>query len=178
MAEAITVARPYAVAAWRHAQTEGKADLWTEMLGFMTAVIENETMARIVADPRVDKAQLSQLMLDVCGGRLSEVAENFVRLLVENGKLGLMPEIFRVFGQLKSEAGGAVDARLISAYPVNAKFEQDIAAAMQKRLSREVNFTTEQDKSLLGGVVIRVGDMVIDASVKGKLESLAAELRS
>ena len=178
MAEAITVARPYALAAWRHAAAESKADLWSEMLDFMAAVVADKTMAKIVADPRVDAGQLSQLMLDICGGRLTEVAESFVKLLVENGKLALMPEVASVFAMLKSEAGGAVDARLIAAYPVNAKFEQDIAAAMQKRLSREVNFTTEEDKSLLGGVVIRVGDMVIDASVKGQLEALATELRS
>jgi len=177
MAEAITVARPYAVAAWRHAEAEGKADLWAEMLSFMANIIRDETMSRIVTDPRVDEARLSQLMLDICGGRISEAAESFVKLLVDNGKLSLMPEVSEVFAALKSEAGGAVDAKLLTAYPVNAKFEQAIAAAMQKKLDREVNFTTEEDKSLLGGVVIRVGDMVIDASVKGQIESLANELR-
>lgn len=177
MAEAITVARPYALAAWRHAETEGSADLWSDMLGFMADVIRNETMAKIVADPRVDAGQLSQLMLDICGGRLNATAESFVKLLVENGKLSLMPQISAVFAALKSEAGGTVEATLLAAYPVNAKFEQDIAAAMKKRLNREVKFTTEEDKSLLGGVIIRVGDMVIDASVKGQIEALATELR-
>lgn len=177
MAEAITVARPYAVAAWRHAQAEEKTDLWSDMLGFMADVVTNETMAKIVADPRVDAERLAKLVLDICGGRLNPAAENFVKMLVENGKLSLLPEIVTVFNALKSEAGGAVDATLLSAFPVNAKFEQEIAAAMQKRLDREVNFTTEEDKSLLGGVVIRVGDMVIDASVKGQIEALAGELR-
>lgn len=178
MAESITVARPYAVAAWRHAQAEDKSDLWLEMLSFMADVVSHPTMSAIVADPRVDAQRLSQLMLDICGGRLNETAESFVRLLVENGKLSLMPEISDLFAALKSEAGGAVDGTLLAAYPVNAKFEQAIAAAMQKKLEREVKFTTEEDKSLLGGVVIRVGDMVIDASVKGQIESLATELRS
>lgn len=177
MAEAITVARPYAVAAWRHAEANGKVDLWSEMLALMADVVRNETMAKIVGDPRVDADQLSRLMLDICGGRLNKEAESLVHILVENGKLGLMPEIALVFATLKSEAGGAVDATLLAAFPVNAKFEQDIAAAMQRRLNREVNFTTEEDKSLLGGVVIRVGDMVIDASIKGQIEALANELR-
>ena len=88
-----------------------------------------------------------------------------------------MPEVSTVYAALKSEAGGAVDATLLAAYPVNAKFEQAIAAAMQKKLSREVKFTTKEDKSLLGGVIVRVGDMVIDASVRGQIESLATELR-
>lgn len=177
MAESITVARPYAVAAWRHAQSQDKTDLWGDMLGFMADIISNDVMAKIVADPRVDSQVLSQLMLDICGGRLNDQAESFVKLLVENGKLSLMPEIAKVFSELKSEAGGAVDATLMAAYPVNAKFEQQIASAMQNRIGREVRFVTEEDKSLLGGVVIRVGDMVIDASVKGQIDALATELR-
>jgi F-type H+-transporting ATPase subunit delta len=177
MAETITVARPYAVAAWRHAEAEGKADLWADMLELMADVARDETMATIIGDPRIDADRLTQLMLDVCGGRINEEAENFVRLLVDNGKLSLMSEISSVYMALKSEAGGAVDATLLAAYPVNAKFEQAIAAAMQKKLSREVKFTTEEDKSLLGGVIVRVGDMVIDASIRGQIESLASELR-
>jgi len=177
MAETITVARPYAVAAWRHAEAEGKADLWAEMLELMANIVRNETMATIVKDPRIDADRLVQLMLDICGGRINDTAESFVRLLVENGKLSLMPEVEAVFSALKSEAGGAVNGTLLAAYPVNAKFEQAIAGAMQKKLNREVNFTTEEDKSLLGGVIVRVGDMVIDASVKGQIESLANELR-
>ena len=177
MAESITVARPYAVAAWRHAQAEGKAELWADMLVLMANIVSDETMSRIVADPRVDAGRLSQLMLDICGGRVNETAESLIKLLAENNKLSLMPEISSVFAALKSEAGGAIDAKLLTAYPVNAKFEQVIAAAMQKKLDREVNFTIEEDKSLLGGVIIRAGDMVIDASVRGQIESLANELR-
>ena len=177
MAETITVARPYAVAAWRHAQAEGKTDLWAEMLELMANVVRNETMATIVADPRVDADHLGKLMLDICGGRINETAESFVKLLVDNGKLSLMPEILSVFSALKAEAGGVMGATLLAAYPVNAKFEQAIATAMQKKLNREVKFTTKEDKSLLGGVIIRAGDMVIDASVRGQIESLANELR-
>ena len=177
MAETITVARPYAVAVWRHAEAEGKTDLWADMLGLMADVVSDETMSGIVADPRIDASRLAQLMLDICGGRINETAESFVKLLVENGKLSLMPEISSVYALLKSEAGGAIEATLQAAYPVNAKFEQAISAAMQKKLNREVHFTTEEDKSLLGGVVVRVGDMVIDASVRGQIESLANELR-
>jgi len=76
MAETITVARPYAVAAWRHAEVEGKADLWAEMLELMADVVRDAAMIRIVADPRVDAGRLTQLMLDICGGRINEAAEN------------------------------------------------------------------------------------------------------
>jgi len=177
MAESITVARPYAVAAWRHAQAQDKTDLWADMLALMADIVRDETMAMIVRDPRIDAERLSQLMLEICGGRINEAAGNFVRLLIENGKLSLMPEISSLYVALKSEAGGAVDGTLLAAYPVNARFEQAIAAAMQKRLQREVRFTIDEDKSLLGGVIIRVGDMVIDASVRGQIETMANELR-
>lgn len=177
MSEAKTIARPYAVAAWKHAVSDSKQDLWSEMLDFMATVVSNDAMSAIVKDPRVDADTLAGLMLEICGGRINDVADAFVRLLVDNGKLSLMPEIAEVYSELQAEAGGAVQAKLIAAYPVNAKFEQAISSAMKKRLDREVTFTTDIDKSLLGGVIIRAGDMVIDASVRGQIEALAADLR-
>ena len=177
MSENRTIARPYAVAVFRHAQAEGKLDLWQEMLQFMAQVTADEQMATIISNPRVGGELQGQLMLEICGGRLNDAAENFAHLLIENGKLVLMPEIAELFQELKGEADGQIDAKLIAAYPVNAKFEQEIAAAMQKRLGREVKFTTDIDKSLIGGVVIRAGDMVIDASIRGKIEAMASELR-
>lgn len=177
MSEAKTIARPYAVATWRHAQAQGKVDLWADMLDFMSAVVTDKAIAAIVADPRVEADTLSQLMLDICGGRINDIAEAFVKLLVENGKLSLVSEIAEIFNELKAEAGGAIHATLTTAYPVNAKFEQALARAMQKKLDREVTFSVEEDKSLIGGVVIRAGDMVIDASIRGQIEALAAELR-
>jgi F-type H+-transporting ATPase subunit delta len=177
MSEAITIARPYAVAAYRHAKSEDKLDLWSDMLEFMSSVVSDTTLAAIIADPRVESSRLATLMLDICGGRLNTTAENFVRLLVENDKLGLMPDIYMVFNDMKAEESGTINAELIAAYPVNAKFEQAIGAAMKRRLNRDVSFTTNIDKSLIGGVVIRAGDMVIDASIRGQIESLASELR-
>ncbi|TNF94358.1 MAG: F0F1 ATP synthase subunit delta [Gammaproteobacteria bacterium] len=177
MSEAITIARPYAIAVYRHAKSEDKLDLWSDMLEFMSSVVTDPAMAEIIADPRVEASKLSTLMLDICGGRLNTTAENFVRLLIDNGKLGLMDEIFMVFNDMKAEESGSINAELIAAYPVNAMFEQAIGTAMKKRLNRDLSFTTNIDKSLIGGVVIRAGDMVIDASVRGQIESLAAELR-
>lgn len=177
MAEAITIARPYAVAVWRHAEAKGEAALWLGMLSFMAKVVTDEAMFRIVTDPRVDEARLSRLMLDICDGFIDETAQNFTRLLIKNGKLFLMPQILAVFTALKSETSGVVDAILLAAFPVNAEFEQAIAAKMQRKLNREIRFRTVEDKTLLGGVIIRIGDMVVDASVRGQVESLAAQLR-
>lgn len=177
MSEAKTIARPYAVAAWRHAEGQGKQDLWSDMLDFMALVIRDETVSAVVSDPRVEPATLSRLMLDICSDKINQTGEAFVRLLVENGKLALVPEIAAVYQELKAEAGGAVQATLVAAYPVNPEFEQSIASAMKARLDREVSFSTEIDEGLLGGVIIRAGDMVIDASIRGQIEALAADLR-
>ncbi len=177
MSEAKTIARPYAVAAWRHAKSQDKQELWAEMLDFMAAVVGDDTMSTVVSDPRVGSEVMSSLMLEICGGHINDTGEAFVKLLVANGKLALMPEIAAVFNELQAEAGGAIHATLTAAYAVNAKIEQDLAAALQKKLDREVSFSTEIDKDLLGGVVIRAGDMVIDASVRGQIQALAAELR-
>lgn len=178
MSETKTIARPYAVATWRHAQAQGKIDLWADMLDFMAAVITDKAITGIVADPRVGTHTLSQLMLDIYGGRINDTAAAFVKLLVKNGKLSLMPEIAEVFSELKADAGGVINAILVTAYPVNAKLEQALARAMQKKLDREVTFSVEQDKSLIGGVIIRAGDMVIDASVRGQIKVLTAQLRA
>ncbi len=178
MSEAKTVARPYAAAAWKHAEDQGEQVLWSEMLEFMASVVSDDAMSAIVSDPRVDTDTLSALMLQVCGDRINDIAGAFVRLLVENGKLSLMPEVNDVYKELRVESGGAIHASLTAAYPVNTEFEQAIAAAMRRRLYREVTFTTKIDKALLGGVIIRIGDMVIDASVRGQVEALAADLRT
>ena len=177
MSEAKTIARPYATAVWRHAVAHEEQSRWAEMLAFMAAVIKDKTMAAIVADPRVAGNTLADLMLAICGKQLNSTAEALVRLLVENGKLGLVPAIAEVYNELATEAGGALQATLTTAYPIEQAFEKSIAAAMKKRLRRAVRFTTKIDKDLLGGVVIRAGDLVIDASLRGQLQALATQLR-
>lgn len=172
------MARPYAIAVWKHAEGEGKQGLWSEMLEFMVRVVSDEAMSAIVSDPRVEADTLSGLMLEICGSHINDIAKALVRLLVENGRLSLISEVTEVYKELRAESGGTIYARLTAAYPVNVRFEQAIAAAMRRRLDQEVAFTKEIDKSLLGGVVIRVGDMVIDASVRGQIEALATDLRS
>ncbi len=172
------MARPYAVAVWKHAKDQNRQDLWSEMLEFMARVVTDDAMSAIVGDPRIDADTLSRLMLEVCDGHIDDVAGALVRLLVENGRLSLMPEVAGIYKELRAESGGVISAGLTTAYPVSAEFEQAIAAAMQRRLHREVTFAAEIDKSLLGGAIIRVGDMVIDASVRGQIEALAADLRT
>lgn len=177
MSEARTIARPYAVAAWRHAASRDKQQAWATMLEFMAAVVRDDVMSATVCDPRVAVDTLSALMLQICEGYLDDAAQAFVRLLVDNGKLGLTPEIAALYAELQAEADSMIQATLTSAYALDADTQRAITDAMRTYLGCDVSLTTELDKNLLGGVVIRAGDRVIDASVRGQMKALAAELR-
>jgi F-type H+-transporting ATPase subunit delta len=176
MEDITTIARPYATAVFDQAREEDNLGLWSEMLAFLASVSADPQLAGIISDPRIDKDKKTALMLDICGGRLSRTGENFLKVLVANGRLGVVGEIARIFDELRAEAEERIEVQVTSAYALNAKLEKEIADAMRKRLGREVNVTTEIDRSIMAGVVIRAGDLVIDASVRGRLQQLAAEL--
>jgi len=174
--EKTTVARPYAEAIFAHARETGKLDVWSDTLAFLNVVVRDPMMLGLIDNPKVGRGRLAELMVEIGGGRLSEEGRNLVRLLVENRRLELLPEIAALFEALKTEAQGAVDVHVVAAHAVNAAQQRQLAAALKDRLGREVRLTTEKDPSLLGGAVIRAGDLVIDGSVKGRIRELASEL--
>ncbi len=174
--EKTTVARPYAEAIFARAQESGKLDVWSDMLGFLNAVVGDSRMLGLIDNPKVGRGRLTELMLEIGGGRLSDEGQNLVRLLVANRRLDLLPDVATLFEALKSEAEGAIDVHVIAAYVVSAAQQRQLAAALKGRLGREVRLTAEKDPSLLGGAVIRAGDLVIDGSVKGRIRQLAREL--
>ncbi len=174
--EKTTLARPYAEAAFEQAREEGELDAWSEVLQFLRAVVTDRTMAGIIADPRVEKSKLEKLLLGIGEPRLSKTQANFVRLLVHYRRLMLMPEIAAVFERLRAEEEGRSRVEVISAFELDAKYREAIAEAMSKRLKRKVDVSVRVDESLIGGVVIRVGDLVIDASLRGRLGQLSNAL--
>jgi F-type H+-transporting ATPase subunit delta len=174
--EKTTIARPYAEAILARANESGKLDVWSEMLAFLNAVVHDPMMLGLIDNPKVGRARLTELLLEVGGGRLSEEGENLVRLLVDNRRLAVLPEIATLYEGLKNEAKGTIDVLVIAPYVVNAAQQKQLAAALKTRLGRAVRITTEKDPSLIGGAVIRAGDLVIDGSVKGRIEQLASEL--
>ncbi|MEJ1297904.1 MAG: F0F1 ATP synthase subunit delta [Candidatus Sedimenticola sp. (ex Thyasira tokunagai)] len=174
--EAITIARPYAEAVFARAEASDKLDLWSEMLTLLAQVVEEPAAAGIIADPMFDKEHLTQLMLDIGGGRLNEEGQNLVKLLVQNGRLPIVPEIVGVYEQLKAESRRELNVHIRSAYALKPAEENKIAAALKAKLGRDITITSEEEADLIGGLHIRAGDMVIDGSVSGQLQQLANEL--
>ncbi len=177
MEELTTLARPYAVAIFRLAQEKGQLDPWSEMLQFLAEVARDPTMKGLIADPRLEGAQLAELVIDVAGERLNDNGQNLVKTLVEeHGRLALLPAIAAGYEQERAAAEKRQSVEVVSAYAVNPQIKQVIAGAMQKRLGCEVQLETRIDRSLIGGVVIRAGDLVIDASLRGRLSQLESSL--
>lgn len=176
MAEKQTAARPYAEAAFQFAKERNALTVWSDMLGLIKAVAVDENMARLAADPRVDQARFLELFLGVCAKNVDAEAGNFVRLVVENRRLSLLTEIVMQFEQLKAEAESRIEASVVSAFALEPAQLIALEQALRRRLGREVQLRAEIDSSLVGGVVIRAGDTVIDGSVKGQLSALASYL--
>lgn len=176
MAEKQTLARPYAEAVFELAQARNALKPWSEMLAFVTAVAADENMQRLATDPRVDRARFRELFLDVCGKNLDDAGANFARLLVENRRLNLLPEIVTQYEALKAEAEARVEVTVTSAFALEPEQMKTLSEALRRKLGREVNLTAQVDKTLMGGIVIRAGDLVIDGSVRGRLADLAVHM--
>ena len=180
MDDAITLARPYAQAAYRQAERESALDTWSEGMELLAAVTGDPGLARLLADPRVPAGRVTDLVLDVLtdprGDGLSATMANFVRVLGEGRRLGLGPEIARLFEAERSRRAGRSEVEIVSAYSLDPPQVELLAEAIGRRLGREITLETAVDDSLIGGVVIRVGDSVIDASLAGRLRELAQDL--
>lgn len=176
MAEKQTLARPYAEAAFALAKERNELKKWSETLAFIAVVAADERVRQLAGNPRVDRAGFLDLVLGICNKQVDDQGANFVRLLVENRRLDLVPDIQRQYESLKTEAEARVEATVISALPLEAAQLKTIGEALKRKLGREVNLTAQTDKALMGGVVIHAGDLVIDGSVRGRLADLASYL--
>ncbi|UCH54011.1 MAG: F0F1 ATP synthase subunit delta [Pseudomonadota bacterium] len=178
MAEAKTIARPYAEAVFALARDRKTLDAWSRMLAFAALVASDANIARLASDPKFARARLSELFINVCADQLNAEGQSLIRVLVENRRLGLLPEIVAVFEELKNAAEQRVEATVTAALALDDAQVKKIETALKKRLQREVRVTVEIDPQVIGGLLIRAGDLVIDASVRGRLERMAATLNS
>lgn len=175
MEERSALARPYAVAAFDQAEAEGKVTEWGDALSFLGAAVSDRALAALVTDPRVGEERLLELLLGLDEDRFSPTQQNFVRLLVENDRITLAPAIAALYERLQARAEGRARVEVISAYEIEPQHQQMLTGAMAKRLGREVELSVRVDPELIGGAIIRTGDVVIDASLRGRLQQLAAE---
>jgi F-type H+-transporting ATPase subunit delta len=176
MSEAITAARPYAQAAFDEAQKQGDLKGWSEVLQAGSAAVANAEVQVVIGSPRATDAQLEALMLGVTNAKAGSVQGNFIRLLVENQRLVLLPDIAERYEALRAEAEKSVDVVVASAFELSDAQKQKITDALKKRMGRDIKLACEVDKALLGGVVIRAGDQVIDGSVRARLGEMANAL--
>ena len=174
--DATTIARPYADAVFARAVETGKLDLWSDMLELLAMAVRDPALSGLIASPKLDLSQMTELMLDIGGARLSEEGQNLVRLLTQNRRLSVIPDIAKLFEARKAEQEGSIDVQVNTAYELMPEQEQQLAAALKRKLGRDIRITSKQDADLIGGFRLRAGDMVIDGSVSGQLEKLAHEL--
>ena len=178
MRERTTIARPYAQAVFETANEESKLTEWSEMLGLLDMVVTDPQMKAMLANPKLDAAASCDFVQGVCGQELSETGNNLVKVLADAGRLSFIPEINKLYEQLRAEAEGVVEVNVVSAYELAAEQQASISEVMAKRLGKKIEITNEIDDSLIGGMVIRAGDTVIDASIKGRLKALASQMTS
>ena len=174
MAELATIARPYAEALFK-AQASDLAGT-AAWLDELAAVADNAQLQQFADNPRVTDAQVFELISGVVRSALPEAGKNFLRLVIENRRLGALPVVAQQFRALKNAQGGTADAVVHSAFPIDAAALADLSATLEKRFARKLNVSVQQDESLIGGIRVVVGDEVMDTSVKARLEQMKAAL--
>lgn len=173
MAEAITIARPYASAVFAIAQEKGELKAWSDLLMVLAQCVEQPEMQSIITSPAVSDEQAVSVLADIAGDLMTADAKNFLLLLAENNRLLSLSDVTVLFEELRAEAEKSMTAEVISARELTVEQAANISAALKQRLGRDVTLNTSIDESLLGGAIIRAGDLVIDGSALGKLNRLA-----
>ncbi|HSI38741.1 MAG TPA: F0F1 ATP synthase subunit delta [Methylotenera sp.] len=176
MAEISTIARPYAVAAYKLAKEQKALAKWSEMLGFATAIVNDAQMNAYIQDPKVVGSDLQANFLQVCGDKLNENAQNLIKVLVEYGRLSILPAITSAFEELKALDEGTLEAQIIAAAKPSAAEVKDLVKRLEAKFGKKIEASVSVDPEIIGGIKIIVGDTVIDASVKGQLQNLAYSL--
>lgn len=173
MAETITIARPYARAVFGIANDKGELKAWSELLAILAYCVAQAEVQSVISNPAVSDEQVIGLLANVSGKLMTEDASNFLAVLAQNNRLSLLADIAVIYEELREQAEQMMTADVTSTLKLTAKQQKDISTALKKRLGRDVTLNTSVDKALLGGAIIRAGDLVIDGSALGKLNRLA-----
>ncbi|MEI7840448.1 MAG: F0F1 ATP synthase subunit delta [Methylococcaceae bacterium] len=176
MSELATLARPYAVAVFKRAKETDSTKTWSKNLAFLAAVLTDKSISGVINDPKIGKSALSTLLLDICEGQLDQEGGNFLKLLIENNRLGLITAITEIFETYKAEDEGSIDVDVSTAFAFTKESKQSFNTTLEKTFGKKINMKIAVDSSLIGGVLVRAGDQVIDGSVRGQLQQLAQRL--
>lgn len=183
MADNNTIARPYATAAFELAHEAGELATWSQGLNVAGELLADGQIAEFLSNPALDNDKRLDFLTGLFGQAKATVlagkdkkGSNFLKLLLEYGRVNVLPEIAQHFEALKANVENTVDVTVTSATALSAGQQKEIASALQSRLGRDVNLETEIDENLIGGAVIKAGDIVIDGSLRNRLDSLATAL--
>lgn len=176
MADRATIARPYARAAFAHAREAKDLAAWSKLLGSTADAVSHPQVQRLLGHPLVTGEQLVGLLVEASKKAAGAQGRNFLMTLAENRRLGLLPEIAAQFEVLRAEVEGVIDVEVIAAREIAAPQKKRLESALEKRLGREVRMQVRLDDTLIGGAIVRAGDLVIDGSLKGRLARLSSAL--
>jgi len=176
MAQTATIARPYAKAVFAIAQGARDYDGWQRQLELLAGFARDPQLRAAAANPKHSGAEVARVMVEAAGDKLSTVGRNLVALLAERKRLTVLPDILEQFVALRREAEKVVEVELVTAVPADAGVQQRFAKALEARLGRSVTLHNSTDAALIGGALVKAGDMVIDGSVRGRLAQLAIDL--
>lgn len=177
MAETVTIARPYAEAVFQLAREQGALAQWSDRLGTLAQVASNAEVAAVIDSPNVRQEQLVELFGAACG-KVDDGLTNLLKLLAQNDRLTVLPEIAGLYETYKRAEEGTRDGEILSAFPLSDAQVRDVTPELEKHFKCKLNLSVKVDETLIGGVVVTVGDQTLDASVRGKLAAMAVALKN
>lgn len=178
MAESVTIARPYAEAVFRLARESKALAAWSDRLKLLAAIAQDAEMTRVIGSPKLSAGQVAQLFVSLSGEAGNQDLVNFINLLAENERLGVLTQIQETYEQLKSAEEGVKDAFVSSAFPLDDAQLKNLMSQLEVHFGAKLQPRVEVDPSLIGGIRVAVGDQMLDASVRGKLEAMASALKN
>lgn len=176
MAELATLARPYAAAVFSIAKRTKRLPEWARMLDFLAAAAADDTMARYLGAPEITAEAKAYRLADVCGDVMTDAGRSFVNVLANNRRLNLIGDVREQFEELRAQEERVLDAEVVSAFELDGAERSRIIEALKKTHQKEVQITEKVDPALLGGAIVRAGDVVVDGTVRGRLEKLVDAL--
>jgi len=177
MTEVAALARPYSEAVFLLAEEKGQFDSWSNTLLFLKQIMSDKLLKAFVTHPKKSKSDVQTALLDICEGQVDAEGTNFIKLLIKNGRLQLIDEITEQFEIKRAEVAGVLDIDVKSAYPLSEEDSEKLTASLSDSFGKKVKINVEEDSSLIGGIIIRVGDKVIDGSLSGQIQQLANQLK-